>query len=417
MKRRISVLLVFFLSVLTACGGSGSPAGSGTDSIINSSVASSASDNVSNLPSDDASVSSEVRSEVDITVEQKTDLLIEQMELEEKIYQLLVVTPEQLTGEKTVTKTTKALKNALAEHPVGGVVLFAKNITGRKQVTKLLSGIKEASAVEPFLCVDEEGGRVARVGNNPELGTTAFPAMLTVGADGDTSAAQNVGRVIGSELLELGFNLDFAPVADVFTNPENTVIGDRAFSTDPEIAAGMVSAAVKGFNESGMLCTLKHFPGHGDTAQDSHKSPAFSLRGLEELLQNEFLPFSAGISAGAPLVMVGHISLPNVTGNDIPATLSPEIVTGLLRQRLGFDGIVITDSMSMAAVSGLYGSGEAAVAAVKAGVDMILMPEDPVAAAEGLAAAVRSGEISEQRIDESLRRVLRVKIRAGIIAE
>ena len=215
-------------------------------------------------------------------------------------------------------------------------------------------------------------------------------------------------------VLQLGFNLDFAPVADVNSNPNNTVIGSRAFGTDPEKVAEMVAACVKGFRDSGMVCTLKHFPGHGDTEEDSHYGEAKSWKTLDELRTCELRPFQAGIEAGASMIMVGHITLPNVT-EEIPATLSHDIVTGILREEMKYNGIIITDSMAMNAIANWYSSDEAAVKAIQAGCDMILMPYQLESAVNGIETAVNSGDITEERIEESVLRILKAKLEAGII--
>lgn len=341
--------------------------------------------------------------------------LLAEMTLEEKIYQLFIVTPEQLTGsDATLTQSGEEIRAALEAKPVGGIVYMGENLETRDQVTEMVAAAQSYSQYGLFIAVDEEGGRVARFGNNAAMGTTSFPAMLELGAQG-TAAVQSAMTTIGTEIGAFGVNLDFAPVADVFTNPENTVIGDRAFSTDAATAAELVRAAVTGFRESGMLCTLKHFPGHGDTLGDSHTEAVYTDKTLEELRETEFLPFKAGIEAGAEFVMVGHICTPNITDSTTPATLSCTIVTDILRDELGFDGIIITDGMNMSAITSYYSSGEAAVLAVQAGVDIVLMPADLERAAAGLREAVEKGELTEERIDESVLRVLLCKLRQGII--
>lgn len=332
---------------------------------------------------------------------------------EEKVYQLFMVTPEQLTGwGGTVTQTGETSRNAIASKPVGGIIYFSPNLETREQTISMISGLQEASKLGLFISVDEEGGPVVRIADNPAMGTTYFPAM---GKIGDVEKAYEVGQVTGSQIKELGFNLDFAPVADVFSNPNNTVIGNRAFSSDPQIAAQLVEACTKGFRDSGILCTLKHFPGHGDTGTDSHYGAAESTKTLEELEECEFLPFKAGIAAGANVVMMGHVTLPNVTEEDLPATLSYEIVTGILREKLGYEGLVITDAMNMGAIVNHYSSGEAAVMALKAGVDMILMPNDLNDAVEGVLKALEEGELTMEQIDEKVLRILEIKLEAGII--
>ena len=343
--------------------------------------------------------------------------LLDSLTLREKVLQLFVVTPEQLTGVTSATRAGDATRLALEANPVGGLIYFDNNIQSRDQVQEMISNSQSYSRLGLLIAVDEEGGSVARVGGNSAMGTTAFPSMGSIGADGDPEQAYSVGHTIAEDLKALGFNLDFAPVADVNSNPDNPVIGKRAFSDDPAVCAEMVARCVQGFSDGGMLCTLKHFPGHGDTADDSHYGEAETTKTLAELEACEFLPFAAGIEAGAPFVMVGHITAPALTQEPLPATLSHDIVTGLLREALGFDGLIITDSMQMAAISDRYSSGEAAVRALQAGADMILMPAELEDAVTGVLDAVERGTLSEARIDESALRVLSCKLEAGIITE
>ena len=222
-----------------------------------------------------------------------------------------------------------------------------------------------------------------------------------------------MGHTIGSYLKAYGFNVDFAPVADVNTNPYNPVIGKRAFSSDPVIAAQMTLAFARGLREEGVAATFKHFPGHGDTAEDSHAGLAVSYKTREALESCEWLPFSE--AGSADLIMVGHIALPNVTGNMIPATLSRQIVTEILKEQLGFSGLVVTDSMQMGAITADYPAGEAAVLALQAGCDLILMPADLTAAFNAVLAAVEDETLSEAWLDEAVRRILEFKVQYGIL--
>lgn len=350
------------------------------------------------------------------SIESAAQMLLAKMSLEEKIYQMFIVTPEQLRGSGgTVTQIDSVLQAALQQRPVGGVICFEGHIRTPAQTTGLLAGLQTASRLGLFIAVDEEGGRVARLGKNSAMGTTAFPPMLEIGESGSTENARNVGRTIGKEIKPFGFNLDLAPVADVFSNPNNPAVGNRCFSRDPRIAAEMVAACVEGFKESGMLCTLKHFPGHGDTETDTHYGAAISNKTLKELQECEFLPFQAGIAAGADVIMIAHLSLPNVTGNDLPATLSREIITGLLREQLGFNGLIITDAMNMEAITKYFSPGEAAVMTIQAGTDIVLMPNDLSDAVNGVLSAVKNGKLSEARINESVYRILHAKLEQGII--
>ena len=219
-------------------------------------------------------------------------------------------------------------------------------------------------------------------------------------------------RTIAADLVSCGFNTDLAPVADVWSNPENTVIGDRAYSDDFQQAAGLVAAAVEGFHDGGVATALKHFPGHGDTSADSHEGAVYVERTLEELRQAELVPFQAGIDAGTDLVMVGHLIVSDI--DDQPAPFSYAIVTELLRQEMGFDGVVITDALQMKAMTDAYSSAEIALKAVKAGVDLLLCPEDLESAVDALTRAVEEGEITMARLYESVLRILTLKLERGL---
>lgn len=337
--------------------------------------------------------------------------VLDHMTLEEKVYQMFMVTPESLTGKSPVTVAGEVTREALARYPVGGVIYFGQNLVEKTQVYDMIENTQSYTTVPLLIGVDEEGGRVSRLSG---IGvTTRFAPMADYG--GDAAAVYDVGRTLGTELAAAGFNLDFAPVADVITNPNNTEIGDRSFSTDPNVAAEMVETMVNGLHDGGTGACLKHFPGHGSTEADSHLGSSVTQRTVEELRQTEFLPFRAGIDAGADMVMISHMSAPNITGDNTPCDLSKTVVTDLLRGELGFTGVVITDSHEMGAITQYYTSGEAAVLAVQAGCDIVLMPNDLEAAAQALLDAVASGELSEARIDESVLRILRMKYRRGIM--
>ncbi len=338
------------------------------------------------------------------------ETLLSLMSLEEKVSQLFTVTPEALLGADA--PVTEYAGEPFA-FPVGGVVLFSENILDRSQCISLLSGLQEASSIPLFTAVDEEGGQVARISGNPSMGTSPIPPMADIKT---VEQAYGIGKSIGSQIRQLGFNLDFAPVADVASDPLGSVMGDRSFGSDTVQVSCLVAEAVRGFKESGVLCTLKHFPGHGNTDADSHRGTALLDRTQNELRETELPPFRAGIEAGAELVMVGHISAPAVTGNDLPATLSPSVIS-ILRRELGFEGIIITDSMQMKAITSRYSSGEAAVMALEAGVDMILMPQSLEAAHSAVTEAVKQGRLTEERIDQSVLSVLELKFAKGIVSE
>ena len=241
--------------------------------------------------------------------------------------------------------------------------------------------------------------------------------MEYYGEDGDEQAVYDLGKTFAQGIAGVGFNLNFAPVADVITNSDNTEIGNRSFSKDPEVAARMVAQMVKGLQDGNMIACLKHFPGHGSTSIDSHYGRSASERTAEELRATEFIPFRAGIEAGVELVMISHMSLPNVTGNDEPCDFSYDVVTGMLREELGFEGLIVTDSHEMGAISYYYDCGEAALRAVQAGCDVVLMPQSKTEAFEALRTALEEGTLTEERINESVLRILSLKYKYGIITE
>ena len=339
------------------------------------------------------------------------------MTLEEKVCQLFMVTPEALTGVGTVTQAGTATQEAVNAYPVGGVIYFSQNLQDPDQTRTMLENTQryamERTGIPIFLSVDEEGGQVARVGSNPAFGVEKIGNMSDVGSRGDTQEAYEIGSTIGTYLSDLGFNMDAAPDTDVLTNPENQVVKYRSFGSDPELVARMAAAELKGLNDQGIIGMYKHFPGHGGTTADSHEGYAYVDDTQEELKSGAFIPFQDGIDNGIQVIMVSHISCPNVTGDNTPATLSEMMITDILRGEMGFDGMVITDALNMGAITAQYSSSEAAVAALNAGADMLLMPEDFQSAYKGVLSAVESGTVSEERIDESVRRILEVKVSLG----
>ncbi len=334
------------------------------------------------------------------------DSCISEMPLEDKVKGLFIVTPEALTGTDVVVRAGDTTKEKLGEHPVGGLIYFEQNLKDAEQLTEMLSNTATYSKYPLFLAVDEEGGsvsRVAKAGLADNVGD-----MKTIGEGQDTTKAKEAGNAIGSYLSGYGFNLTFAPVADVAMDGNET-IGDRSFGKNAGEVSTMVAASVEGFQEGGVSACLKHFPGLGCTDEDTHAGMASTEKTLEDFETTDFLSFQAGIDAGAEFVMVSHLSVPNITGDNTPSSLSGMIVTDILRGQLGFEGIVVTDAMNMAAVTEYYTADQAAVMALQAGVDMILMPEDFETAYNGVLEAVNNGTLSEERIDESLRRIYRVK--------
>ena len=342
------------------------------------------------------------------------DSMLADMTLRQKVGQLFIVRLEQLLPDtNTVREVTPELEQALEAYPMGGVILFGDNVKKPEQLLALNEGLANLPGVPLFIAVDEEGGLVARLAGNWKFKLTKYESAMAVGSSGDPADALEMGRTIGAYLSEYGFNLDFAPVADVHTNPKNPVIGTRAFSTDPLIAAQMVAAFADGLEENGIIATFKHFPGHGDTAEDSHSGLAVVYKTREELDECEFIPFRE--ATARDMVMVAHVALPNVTGDMTPATLSPAIVTGILKEELGFDGLVITDAMEMGAIVEAYGSGSAAVAALQAGCHIILIPEDLPEAFDAVLAALEDGTLTMEWLDGTVRKILEFKQLHGIL--
>ena len=328
--------------------------------------------------------------------------------LEQKVGQLFIVRPDALDltlAQETindakadgVTELTDAMRDALRTYPVGGICQFGKNISDPEQIKRFNDDLQAASQTPLFITVDEEGGRVSRLANNPAFDLPQYK-------NGAISDARAMGQDIGSYLKQYGFNMDFAPVADVNTNSDNPVIGDRAFSSDAETAARMVAEAAQGLRENGILPTLKHFPGHGDTKEDSHTALAVTHKTLAQLQDCEFLPFAA--DTGLHAVMVGHIAAPNVTGDMTPATLSPALV-GLIPD--AENTLIVTDSLAMDAITAAFTPGEAAVLALQAGCDVLLMPNGLPEAYNAVLQAVKDGTISEERLDRSVDKILRYK--------
>lgn len=343
--------------------------------------------------------------------ERRIKSIISDMTINEKIYQLFIVTPEKLTGGSTVTSAGEELRNSLERYPVGGIIYFAVNLKDPAQTKAMLANTLEyAEQIEGlpvFLCVDEEGGRVARIGKNAAFNVPKVKAMQNIGSREEAYAA---GSVIGSYLFELGFNFDFAPVADVITVNGNTDIGNRSFGSDPQRVAEFASAVLDGLHSQNIMSTFKHFPGNGATAANTHKGLAYTNKTLAELYQTELVPFMAAEESGVDAVMAAHISVPNVTGDNTPSSLSYYMITEVLRKQLGYSGLIITDSLGMGAVSNVYNSSQSAVMAFKAGNDMLLMPPDFHGAVKGISDAVKRGEIAESRIDESLYRIVKAKL-------
>lgn len=353
----------------------------------------------------------------ELTAEQEAYIqsLIEKMTLEEKICQMIFLTPEGITGVNPTTAAGSVTKEALNRYPVGGLILLAPNIVNPDQLLEMNTNIQkivaEYSEMPMFIGIDEEGGRVLRVAKNDSFGVNKTGTMSSIAATGDVNNAYAAGNYIGDYLHKYGFNLDLAPDVDVITEPTNEVIGDRSFGSDPQLVADYSEAYINGLHDAGVLGCPKHYPGHGATIADTHKGAAVSERTWDELLDNELIPFIRMINNGVSVIMASHIEVPAVTGDHTPTTLSEILLTEKLRGELGFDGIIITDAMNMGAITNSYSSSDAAVRAVKAGADMLLTSEAIDNTYNGLLNAVKNGELTEERINESVARIYRVKLK------
>lgn len=344
---------------------------------------------------------------------------LESMTLHEKVCQMFCVYPEDLGGSGALTVAGSTQQKTLQSYPYGGVCYFLQNIKNETQAKTLVSTLESYSEIPLFHAVDEEGGRVQRIGGTTYSGAVRgagignqLNAMYTY-KDLGTDTAYNNAQLLAANLNLLGMNWDFAPVADVNSNPSNPVIGDRAYGDDFDATGELVASAVRGFNDAGVATSLKHFPGHGDTATDSHTGAASVSKTLDQLRNEEFKSFKAGIAAGADSVMMGHLMIEGAK-ESVPTSCSYEFVTEVLRNELGFDGVITTDGMGMGAITKVYGTTkqghiDAVMACLNAGIDVFLLPGDPAACVDAIEAAIANGEVSEERIDASVKRILTLK--------
>lgn len=344
---------------------------------------------------------------------------LESLTLREKICQMFISYQYTMPyvdadGNVDTSKTISAqetgddLRRALEKFPVGGILYDASSMSTRTQLQNLISTASSYSKIPLIFSVDEEGGRVARIGNTIgyHIGSVkTFEAMGTYASQG-TSVSYNNANIIGQNIKSYGFNLDFAPVADTNSNPASTVIGTRAYSTDFAEAAELVGSAVLGFKAAGVGTTLKHFPGHGDVSGDTHQGTVVAYKDFNTIRQQELQPFRAGIKNGTDAVMIAHITMDEV---GVPSLFSKELVTNMLQEEMGFEGLVVSDGLGMKAITDAYKSDEIVIKGINAGVDVFLCIEDLPLAIETIEQAVLDGTISEERIDQSVRKILEFK--------
>nr|WP_245975466.1 glycoside hydrolase family 3 protein [Oceanobacillus chungangensis] len=349
------------------------------------------------------------------------DNAIKGMTLNEKIGQMLMPDFRNWNG-KNVTEMLPEIEQMVKDYHLGGVILFAENVVTTEQTTELVAAYQEAAEKYGLLLtIDQEGGIVGRLQSG-----TYMPGNMALGATRSTETAKNVGSVISKELNALGINMNLAPVLDVNNNPDNPVIGVRSFGETPELVADLGISYIKGIQSNGVAATAKHFPGHGDTAVDSHLGLPEVPHDKERLLEVELMPFQQAMDADIDAIMTAHVTFPKIdntkviskkdgTEISLPATLSHKVLTGLMREEMNYDGVIITDALNMAAISEHFGAVDAVIRTVNAGTDIILMPVGLEEVVNGLLDAVEKGEITENRIEESVRRILTLKINRGVI--
>ena len=336
--------------------------------------------------------------EKDLWVEEQ----LSEMTIEEKIGQMLIVSD-------TTTTLDEDLLNNLNTVKPGGFILFSDNIKSYEQTKKLIEDINNTSDIPMFISIDQEGGRVLRIKKLSDAKVTNIPSMYHLGLTKDTKLSYEVGKVVGEELRVFGINMNFAPVLDIYSNKENTVIGDRSFGTTSDLVSKMALSFAEGQESTGIISVYKHFPGHGNTSEDSHYTLPVITKTKEELMNLELKPFIEAINNGADVIMIGHLAVPSITKDDTSASLSKEIITDLLKNKLGYNGLVITDALNMDALTNEYTEEEIYINAINAGVDILLMPDFDSETIEIITNAIANGTIAIEEIDNSVEKILELK--------
>ncbi|MBO8434041.1 MAG: glycoside hydrolase family 3 [Tyzzerella sp.] len=337
------------------------------------------------------------------------------MTLEEKAGQMIMVAFRSDSNGNPVTAVNDEIVEAIQYIKPGGVILFGENIDTENQTIEYIENLQGISKTPLFIGIDEEGGRVSRLHSSGNIITPQIPTAEYMGKNYNEKQVMATMGTIANEIKRLGFNVDFAPVADINTNPENTVIGDRAFGSDPETVSMFVISAIKGLQRNNVSACVKHFPGHGDTYTDTHTTETFVNHDIERLNSCELIPFKNAFETGVDFAMVSHIKVPNVDNSGLPSSLSKTIINDILRNQLGFKGIIITDALDMGAISNYYTEDEIAKYGIDAGVDIFLMPKDAKALYDYIVKGLKDGSIDEDRINQSVRRILEVKYNRGIL--
>lgn len=351
--------------------------------------------------------------------ERQIDAYMESMSLEEKVGQLFYISTGALMQPEhqytdVVTQITEHEVASLKTYQPGGIIVMGPSMESDSQVRTLIRDLQNSSKIPLFIGVDEEGGVVSRMGDNENISVPNHGDMSVIGVTNDPERAYALGATLAEELRPYGINMDFAPVTDVLTNPNNYEIGNRSFGSDPQLVGSMAAKEVAGLQENGISAVTKHFPGHGDVSGNSHNNMQLVDTDVETLMNREFVSFRQCIDADTDTILVSHLVLTHVDAEH-PSCLSKEVVNGLLRQQLGYDGVVMTDSFQMGSITDNYSQGEASVMALEAGCDMVLMPLEYDAAYRAVLDAVASGRMTEEQINEKCYRILRLKAKRGLL--
>lgn len=328
--------------------------------------------------------------------------ILNEMTLEEKIGQMIIMSYRNPTVDSTLENTLKTVKP-------GGFILFKENITTYENTINFIQTVKKSNDIPLWIGIDQEGGNVQRLKALEDHPVSDIPYMNAIGQTNNIDYARQIGKVMAEELKVFGINMDFAPDIDIWTNPDNTVIGKRSFGSNPTLVSQMGIALGDTLLQHQIVPVYKHFPGHGNTAEDSHYVLPVVTKTLDELLSSDLIPFQDAIAHNVPIIMVGHLAIPNITNDNTPASLSKVMIHDILKEQLGYKGLVVTDALDMGALTQNYTEEEIYTMAINAGVDLLLMPQESKNCVKIVADAVKSGKISESQIDESVRKILKLK--------
>ncbi len=340
--------------------------------------------------------------QMDNKIKTEVEQQLESMTLEEKIGQMLITYYRKETVDDQ-------FKEELEKYQPSGFILFRENFTNYENTIQLIETIENTAKIPLFITIDQEGGRVQRLKELEDSYVTQIPSMTELGNTNNLTLAYDVGKVIAEELQVFGINMDFAPVLDIVDNVQNRVIGDRSFGSNADLVSKMGISLAKGLEDNGVIAVYKHFPGHGSTILDSHYDLPVIEKTKEELFSSDLVPFKRAIESGAEVIMIGHLAVPSITKSEIPASLSKELITGLLKQEMGYNGLIVTDALNMKALTNHYSEKDIYELAINAGVDLLLMPSSLEGAVTYIKQSVAEGKITEERINESVYKILTLK--------